>query len=64
MPQRSGGASGACRIALSGAPVENRVPELHSHLEFTMNGYLGSEQAAAANCRAGCGGSFDFESIG
>lgn len=33
----------AVRVALSGTPVENRLAELHSILEFTVPGYLGAQ---------------------
>ena len=47
-PRRSGGAPGTCRIALSGAPVENRVPELRSHFEFNLDG---GPPCGASRCR-------------
>ena len=47
-PRRSGGAPGTCRIALSGAPVENKVPELRSHFEFNLDG---GPPCGASRCR-------------
>jgi len=38
----SPGAGGKIRVALSGTPIETRLEELHSIMDFVMPGYLGT----------------------